>query len=390
MATLTKELSTFQITITTLILGLSMAFFVVTLGMFINHRYKKIMVFEDIYLPLHDLIPTLPNKNSCQHADFNNSYNNVTVKNQLSLENAWHSMSDDELLWRASTTASSHAGACSSHNGRVKVAFMFLARGRLPLVALWERFFRGHEGQFSIYFHISPKFRYDEPPQSSVFYKRRIPSKPVQWGRPSMIDAERRLLGNALLDHSNQRFVLLSESCIPLFNFTFIYDYLVNTNQSFLGSFDDPSKVGRGRYNKRMHPRVALSDWRKGSQWFEVDRELAIRIVSDVVYYPVFRDHCRPPCYADEHYLPTLTNILCPQSTSKRSVTWADWSRGGSHPRTYMGRDVREELLNGVKFGYNCSYNGRMSNVCFLFGRKFHASTLQPLLSLGTKVLGFN
>lgn len=210
----------------------------------------------------------------------------------------------------------------------------------------------------------------------------------VQWGRPSMIDAERRLLANALLDFTNQRFILLSETCIPLFNFSTIYNYLLNSNLSFLSTFDDPRPMGRGRYNKRMGPTITLSDWRKGSQWFEANRELAIAIISDVTYYPIFRNHCMPPCYMDEHYLPTLVNKVCPNSTSNRTITWTDWSGGGSHPTMFMRNDVTVGFLDRIRAGSNCTYNGEMSSICFLFARKFHPSTLQPLLRIAPKLLG--
>ena len=104
----------------------------------------------------------------------------------------------------------------------------------------------------------------------------------MEWGQATMVDAERRLLANALLDFSNERFMLLSETCIPLFNFTTIYNYLINSNHSFVGSIDDPRKMGCGRYNKRMWPTISLSDWRKGNQWFEVHRKLAVEIVSRI------------------------------------------------------------------------------------------------------------
>ncbi|CAL9071925.1 unnamed protein product [Musa textilis] len=210
------------------------------------------------------------------------------------------------------------------------VAFMFLGRRRIPFRSLWELFFGGHDGLFSIYIHTSPDFR-EEPPEDSVFYRRRIPSKvscPVQWGRCRMVDAERRLLANALLDPSNGRFVLLSESWIPLFNFPTIYHHLTASSLSFVGSFDDPSKAGCGRYSPRMHPIVTLAEWRKGSQWFELHRRLAAAVVSDRRYYPVFREHSRPPCYVDEHYLPTLVTKLFPGFNTNRSLTWVDWSRG--------------------------------------------------------------
>ena len=57
-----------------------------------------------------------------------------------------------------------------------KVAFMFLTRGPLPLSPLWERFFRGYEGLFTIYIHTNPSYK-ESMPQGSVFHGRRIPSK---------------------------------------------------------------------------------------------------------------------------------------------------------------------------------------------------------------------
>jgi len=102
-----------------------------------------------------------------------------------------------------------------------------------------------------------------------------------EWGEMSMCDAERRLLANAMLDFSNEFFVLLSEACIPLCNFTTAYHYITESQYSFMGSYDEKGPYGRGRYHPNMAPEVTLKQWRKGSQWFEVNRELALRIVQD-------------------------------------------------------------------------------------------------------------
>jgi hypothetical protein len=84
-----------------------------------------------------------------------------------------HSMTDEELLWRASFAP----GIRRYPFQRVpKVAFMFLTRGPLPLAPLWERFFRGHEGRYSIYVHALPSYRANFT-SGSVFYRRQIPSK---------------------------------------------------------------------------------------------------------------------------------------------------------------------------------------------------------------------
>ncbi|KAI9085526.1 hypothetical protein K1719_032369 [Acacia pycnantha] len=228
-------------------------------------------------------------------------------------------------------------------------------------------------------------------PQDSVFFGRRIPSQPVFWGTSSMIDAERRLVANALLDDSsNQQFVLLSESCIPLFNFKTVYNYLINSSLSFLNSFDDPRKPGRGRYNPKMSPMINITDWRKGSQWFELHRDLAIKLISDTTYYPIFQELCRPPCYMDEHYIPTLVHMKYDELNSKRSITWVDWSRGGPHPGRFGWGDITDEFLNRIRFGGNCVYNGNVTNVCFLFARKFLPNALEPLLRVAPLLLGLD
>lgn len=299
--------------------------------------------------------------------------------------NLLHTMSDKELFWLASLVPRRKEYPFT----RVpKIAFMFLTKGPLPLAPLWERFFSGHDRRYSLYIHSLPSF-VPNFPSSSVFYKRQIPSEVAEWGKMSMCDAERRLLANALLDVSNEWFVLLSESCIPLYNFSVIYHYIKKSKYSFIGAFDDPGPYGRGRYNYMMAPEVEITHWRKGSQWFEINRKLAIHIVEDTTFYPKFTDFCKPACYVDEHYFPTMLTILAPNLLANRSVTWTDWSRGGAHPATFGRGDITEDFMKKIYEGSKCLYNDRNSSVCFLFARKFAPSTLEPLLLLAPKFLGF-
>ncbi|XP_010916432.1 glycosyltransferase BC10-like [Elaeis guineensis] len=309
----------------------------------------------------------------------------VGLKGYVEPIKVMHDMTDEELLWRASMVP-----RIKSHPYRrvPKVAFLFLTRGPLAFSPLWEMFFKGHEGFYSIYVHADPSFN-ESAPEGSVFHGRRVPSKVVKWGQLSMMEAERRLLANALLDYSNQRFILLSESCIPLFNFSTIYSYLINSTQTYVSSYDDPGPNGRGRYNIRMKPRVKLQEWRKGSQWFEVDRALAIEIISDEKYFPVFKKYCRPSCYVDEHYLSTFVSMRFWWRNANRSLTWVDWSKGGPHPARFGRLDVTTELLERMRNGSTCNYNGRTTSVCFLFARKFLPNSLTRLMRFAPRVLGF-
>ncbi|KAG0480713.1 hypothetical protein HPP92_011571 [Vanilla planifolia] len=307
------------------------------------------------------------------------------LKGFVEPEELMHDMTDEELLWRASMAPKSDR---YPYNRVPKVAFMFLTRGPLPFAPLWEKFFEGHLGLYSIYVHADPSFN-ESAPAGSVFHGRRVPSKEVQWGALSMMEAERRLLANALLDFSNERFVLLSESCIPLFDFPTVRFYLLNSTVSFVESYDRPSPDARGRYSRRMQPLIPADRWRKGSQWFELRRDLVIEVVADSHFFNAFRRFCHPPCYVDEHYLPTVLAMRFGDQIAYRSLTWVDWSIRGAHPARFIRPRVTADLLRWMRGGATCNHMGRNTTMCFLFARKFHPNSLSRLLMFAPKVLGF-
>ncbi|KAF5748074.1 hypothetical protein HS088_TW04G00023 [Tripterygium wilfordii] len=280
-----------------------------------------------------------------------------------------------------------------------KIAFMFLTPGTLPFEKLWDKFFHGHEDRFSVYVHAS---REKPVHVSRNFVGRDIHSDKVAWGKISMVDAEKRLLAHALLDPDNQQFVLLSDSCVPLHNFDYVYNYLMFTNVSFIDCFEDPGPHGNGRYSEHMMPEVEKKYFRKASQWFSMKRQHAIIVMADSLYYRKFKLFCKPNmdgrnCYADEHYLPTLFRMIDPVGIANWSVTHVDWSEGKWHPKAYRSQDVTYELLKNItSIDENmhvtsdskktvtvkpCLWNG-MKRPCYLFARKFYPETLDRLLFL--------
>nr|DAD31843.1 TPA_asm: hypothetical protein HUJ06_010694 [Nelumbo nucifera] len=110
---------------------------------------------------------------SSVHQQESNKTDRIGLKEYLKPPTVMHDMNDDELLWRASMVPRIHE---FPYKRVPKVAFMFLTRGRLALAPLWEKFFKGHEGLYSIYVHSSPSFN-DTEPESPVFQGRRIPRR---------------------------------------------------------------------------------------------------------------------------------------------------------------------------------------------------------------------
>ncbi|CAL9084132.1 unnamed protein product [Musa textilis] len=333
------------------------------------HRYSACYFFSSsICSPLKDLMP--PTARVLTDDEF---ASNVLIKNILAMPSV-------ELK-------------------NSKIAFMFLTPGSLPFERLWEKFFLGHEGRFSIYVHASR----EKPVHASpLFEGQGIQSSKVVWGKISMVDAEKRLLANAIQDPENHHFVLLSDSCVPLHNFDYVYNYLMGTNVSFIDSFWDPGPHGNARYTEHMLPEIEEDDFRKGSQWFSMTRRHALIVLADNLYYTKFKLYCKPGfdgrnCYADEHYLPTLFNMVDPIGMANWSVTHVDWSEGKWHPKAYRAQDVTYELLKNITSideNYHitsdekkvatqkpCLWNG-MKRPCYLFARKFYPEALDNLIQL--------
>eukprot|EP00897_Mesotaenium_endlicherianum_P003820 jgi/Mesen1/3466/ME000195S02615 len=271
-----------------------------------------------------------------------------------------------------------------------RIAFMFLTREQLPLAQLWGKFFDApcNAARFTAYIHGNLS-REHRAFLKTLFPHRIVPQMKTEWGSASLVEAERKMLKYALGNPHNERFVLLSESCAPLWSFSVVYSHFMGSPLSFVQSYDQPGKDGRGRYNANFLPEVTQAQWRKGSQWFEVDRELASAIVADVTYLPKFAAHCKPyACYCDEHYLATMLSILFPQRLTNRTMTWVAWPRQfASHPASFGAAEFNSTtpntaLLEDMRGGSRCQIERREAadRYCFLFSRKLLPETLEGLL----------
>ncbi|KAF5804091.1 putative glycosyl transferase, family 14 [Helianthus annuus] len=305
--------------------------------------------------------------------------------------------------------------------GNPSLAFMFLVRRDLPLDFLWQTFYQNVDAaNYSIYIHSEPGFVFDETTtRSSFFYGRHLSNSiKVGWGESSMIEAERLLLRAALQNPANQRFILLSDSCVPLYNFSYIYNYLMGSSKSFVDSFLD---MKEGRYNPRMSSVIPMRKWRKGSQWIALVRSHAKVVAYDNVVFPVFKKLCkrRPPldvskgkqnlklqrqhnCIPDEHYVQTLLAMNDLEGElERRTVTYTLWIQSATnmetrswHPVTYNYASANPQQIKRIKDINHVYYetehrtewckSNSISVPCFLFARKFSRDGAMRLLTQGS------
>lgn len=296
-----------------------------------------------------------------------------------------------------------------------KVAWMILAKGNIPHHLLWRQWFASAAGKvpksnvchgntfgmseteafvdgfyedvcsklkipvldfddpmpyqilFSLYVHVPPGGeKYLDP-----FFRKYLISRQVkvEWGEHSMVYATRELLWFAFKDPLNTRFVLLSESDIPLYGPLQMYHQLQSEDKSRVDA-SEMWQTDKYRWNFRFmcgNPPIREKDWRKSSQWFTLIRDHAYTILTDVGVYRSFERFCTSfyddahswyrVCYSDEHYIPTLLGMVVNITTlyPTRGPSHVDFSRGGAHPYEYTASDVTARLFYArLRVSHSC------------------------------------
>ncbi|KAK9939218.1 hypothetical protein M0R45_015924 [Rubus argutus] len=210
-------------------------------------------------------------------------------------------------------------------------------------------------------------------------------------------------------DPANAFFAVVSQYCVPLHSFRYVYHSLFasptfDKSPPTTDSDAELSRMGvkvryksfieilskstnlwkryaaRGRF--AMMPEVSFEQFRVGSQFFLLTRRHALVVLKDRQLWRKFRLPCyrEDDCYPEEHYFPTLLSMADPDGCTRYTLTRVNWTGTvNGHPYTYKPGEVSAELI----------YRLRQSNFSesYLFARKFSPDCLKPLLGLSEKVI---
>ncbi|CAL0328940.1 unnamed protein product [Lupinus luteus] len=283
-----------------------------------------------------------------------------------------------------------------------KIAFLFLTNTALHFAPLWNRFFLSQPTNlYNVYVHADPSVSLTH--QYGVFRGRFIISKPTSRASPTLISATRRLLATALLhDPNNAYFALISQHCIPLHSFPYVYHSLFHSKtfdkssqtelnvetpsyKSYIEILSDTPKhwkryAARGRFT--MLPEVPYEEFRAGSQFLTLTRRHAHMVVKDRALWRKFKVPCyrEDECYPEEHYFPTLLSMKDPNGCTKYTLTRVNWTGSvNGHPYMYKPEQVTPQLIHLLRESNHSE--------SYLFARKFSPDCLEPLMHMAKYVI---
>ncbi|CAD7704087.1 unnamed protein product, partial [Ostreobium quekettii] len=179
---------------------------------------------------------------------------------------------------------------------------------------------------FTLYVNAPEGHHYHE---GSVFHGRKIPN-PVDtegaYAEFILVEAQLRLLEEALLDPLNAKFVMLSDSTIPVHRPEIVYLQLIHEDKSRINACQAKDterwRLNPQRWDGKMKTDyLNISHWRKSSFWNALRRDHAELALADRHVSEQFRRYCYSmnrvlpgftndlksrTCIADEHFIPTL------------------------------------------------------------------------------------
>ena len=109
-----------------------------------------------------------------------------------------------------------------------KIAFLFLTLDNPNFPNIWNYYFKGNENKINIYIH--PKY-----PELVTWKKKKIIKnlKKTEWG--FIVSAYIELFKESIKNKDNVKFIIISESCIPIKPFNKLYkDLMYDLNESII------------------------------------------------------------------------------------------------------------------------------------------------------------
>ena len=262
-----------------------------------------------------------------------------------------------------------------------KLALCFLITRNIRNQKVWEKWWEGHEDKFSIYVHYSNSSK--DNVTAPLLKQNRVRPIKTRWGDISLVNAEKQLYKKAFTDKRNKFFILLSDTCIPVREFMYVYRRLMSnpkkgiapyrrihsyhakdTAEDFMPFVNTDVCINKMRLADLLgHDLYACDQWkvfsRKNVQDFlrMFDNKTFVKIFSSCIYLI-------PESLAPDELM--FINYLAYKYKNKggiksqlrnRVVTYVDFKGKAIHPLTY--KTITADLSYEI-----CSANA-------MFARKF-------------------
>jgi len=220
-----------------------------------------------------------------------------------------------------------------------KIALCFLTYENLSQPKLWSKIINNNKDKLNVYIHNKKDFIDKEYNLHQYCIQNRIETT---YANKSIVEATLTLFKEAYKNKTNCFFILLSDKCIPLYNFEYIYKEIFSSNSNIISSI--PTSTARfghltnhERYFELTDPTfLDIKKTVKDSQWLSLNRT-TVNFFIENNFLNMYSNNF----YAvDEHYFGNIC-IKFDIPYLNRKITFVNWKQKSDnkndreYPKTY-------------------------------------------------------
>lgn len=236
----------------------------------------------------------------------------------------------------------------------MKIGFLFMIYNKLEKEDLWYMFFKDiPKDKYSLYIHskYTPEF------ENSFFNNFIIPERhDTEWGTYSLVNVQNKLFKKAF-DDDCYKYIILSDTHIPLHTFDFIYNFLTQNNNSYVYSFI--IKKNSSIYNERFKSinnikKYNIDNFMYGNQWNILNKDhVEFLLTNEKEFEEIFKNSVIPDEYAYLNYFRennkiSMANIKTTFISPARSYD----KKYRPFPHTFDLDELNYNLLRKIKSSY--------------------------------------
>jgi hypothetical protein len=244
-----------------------------------------------------------------------------------------------------------------------KIAFMFLSINDHNQPRLWSDFLKNKKSKYNIYVHPKNTQNVKTP-----IFKNNIIDNIVETKYMYIIDAIYELFKVAIKDKDNYKFLLITNSCVPIKPFNETYNDLISTNDSYIDFWKDKLDMNR-RYDESLQKNpsyvIQRKHFIKHSSYFSLNRDHLNLLLQKVKYM----DFLQKLQCAEEHFLSILKAEINLKNVSDKIVTFADWKDANRRYKLYKNKYwklydfIEDKKKNKNENNKNENKNEKISNI---------------------------
>ena len=286
-------------------------------------------------------------------------------------------------LFRINNNTENFQSGEYSKSNNDKIAFLFLTYNNLKRPDIWNKFFdidsnskNNSNSNISKYFNKYNIYLHAKEPEKItdfILQGKQIPEHiETCWGCSNLVEANILMMKEALKDPLNTKFILVSDSCIPIVSFNTFYNEVMKDDKSRINIHRNNNPE---RYDNITNPPFPKNEFTKHSgSGLILNRKHAEIIVSQLDTYRKDWKNVNVP---DEHYFGNILRVLDSDfnsSVSLNKTTFDIWSKDDLDYDKINDSDIiTDSYINIKKISNNAIDELRDKN--FILARKVDTNT---------------